>query len=251
MWTLGIKKMSCPYIQSLIVSFPACMVYGETKYLRAYFKSQNLGQYFRYGDTALISIEIANFNYTSLWELIRQLFLILQNQHIISLELTVQLLKIHEIKLRFDIPIPGAIFCRTSGFRKINENIYCSNEYHQNIRRKEFYSESKGIQRSFITVINYDWGSSVILSFSGRYREHVSMDFLLLGYNAFTERLVAFGSVYLTQATRPNDFRISRGYVPFLPDSFHSLLNNANWFNNDFRRKNMTTNFIGGLYNDI
>jgi len=156
--------------------------------------------------------------------------------------------RIHEINLLFDIPIPNAIFCKTDGFRKINANTYRSIDYHQYKRNNE---ESKGIQQSFLTINHNEYGSSVKLSFSGRYCEHIPLNSLMLNFDTFIDRLMSLGSIYLTQATNPDSFIIARGYVPFLPKQFNSMLNNANWFNGKYRRENITSKFIGGLYNDI
>jgi len=244
-------KMNSPYIQSITLSLPANMTNGVTKKLREYFRFQNIGKYFKYGNTVLLMINATGFyfNYAeSLWDIVAQYFCELQNCGIISPELSASHVRIHEINLRFDIPIPNAIFCKTDGFRKINSNTYRSTDYRQYKRKND---ESKGIQQSFLTVLHNESGSSVILSFSGRYCEHISLDSLLVSFNTFINCLISLGSIYLTQATNPDNFIIARGYVPFLPIPFKSMLNNANWFNGKYHRKNITADFIGGLYNDI
>ena len=243
--------MNCPYIQSIIISLPANMTNGVTKELREYFISRNMGKYYRYGDTVLIFIDVTGFylyHPYSLWDIVTQHLSMLQNCGVISRELSAHQVQTHEIKLRFDIPIPNAIFCKTDGFRKINANTYRSTDYRQYKRKNE---ESKGIQQSFLTVIHYESSSSVILSFSGRYCEHIPPDSLLLSFDMLNNYLISLGSIYLTQVTSPAYFKVARGYVPFLPIQFQSMLNNANWFNGKYRRKNITANFIGGLYNDI
>jgi hypothetical protein len=156
---------------------------------------------------------------------------------------------IHEIKLRFDIDIPGAIFCRTGKFLKVRNNIYRSDDTRKYLRKSGYNDEkeSKGRQRSFVTVIQRETDSSVILSFSGKYRAHISPGLLYLGNDELIQRLCSLGSIYLTQATDPETFKIARGYVPYLPVRFHSMLNNANWFNGSFRRRNITPNFLGGV----
>jgi hypothetical protein len=143
------------------------------------------------------------------------------------------------------------IFCHTSGFRKINETKYQSNDYHQYRRLNDSFSESKGIQQSFVTVEHYDHGSSVVLSFSGRYREHIPFFSLNTPFYSFITKLLSLGSIYLTQTVNPENFKIAKGYVPFLPMEFRFMLNNANWFNGNYRRRNITENFIGGLYNEL
>jgi hypothetical protein len=243
-----------PYIQSIIISLPVSMVNGETRNLRAYFKSQGSIRYYRYGDTALIEINTSEFDpmrSCSLLELIMQHFLMLKSYNIISPGLEISNLRIHEIKLRFDISIPQAIFCHTSGFRKINEKKYRSNDYRQYKRQNDSFSESKGIQQSFVTVEHHDNGSSVVFSFSGRYREHIPFYSLNTPFYSFITHLLSLGSIYLTQIVNPENFKIAKGYVPFLPKEFYHMLNNANWFNENFRRRNITANFIGGLYNEL
>jgi hypothetical protein len=229
------------------------MMNGETKLLRDYFSSQFPGRYYRYGSTSLIEINTAGFAFAdsdSIWKIIVYYLSTLQNYDILSLELQPQHLRIHEIKMRFDIPIPEAIFCKTAGFRKIDESTYRSIDYRQNRRYNDFTSESKGIQQSFLTVIQNHDSSSVILAFSGRYREYLSPDCLKLRYDTLIERLIAIGSIYLTQATNPAFFKVARGYEPFLPAQFHSMLTSANWFNGNYKRRNVTVNFRGGLYNE-
>jgi hypothetical protein len=224
----------------------------KTSDLRAYFTTQNLGKYIRRGDTALIMIDMVGLNPAyPIWGYITQYLTTLQWRGIISRNLTSSQLGIHEINLRFDIEIPGAIFCKTAGFRKVNDNTYRSTDYHQYRRQNGFFSESKGIQQSFVTVIQYEAGSSVILSFSGKYHAHIPVDFLQINYDAFIKRLISLGSIYLTQATNPDYFNIGKGFFPFFPKSFQSMLNDANWFNDKFRKRNITANFIGGLCNDI
>jgi hypothetical protein len=156
---------------------------------------------------------------------------------------------IHEIKLRFDIDIPGVIFCRTEKFLKIKGDMYRSDDTHKYLRKSGYddKKESKGRQMSFVTVIQREAGSSVILSFSGKYRAHISPDLLYHDNDELIQCLCSFGSIYLTQATDPKVFEIARGYIPFLPEIFYSMLKDANWFDGSFRRKNITPNFLGGV----
>jgi hypothetical protein len=168
----------------------------------------------------------------------------LRNCGILSLVLALPHINLYEIKLRFDIEIPGGIFCKTSGFRKVNDVTYLSSDYRKKMREEG----SKGIQHSFITVIQYEQGSTIILSFSGKYIEHISLQFLLIPYNDLIQRLCSFGSIYLTHATNPGEFKIARGYVPFLSGEFKSMLRNANWFNNKYKKVNVTKNFLGGAF---
>ncbi|MDR1224619.1 MAG: hypothetical protein LBL07_17335 [Tannerella sp.] len=164
-------------------------------------------------------------------------------------------LRVHEIKLRFDIAIPGSIFCKTGGFLKVNNNTYRSNDTRKFKRRArastkyESYEEmeSKGRQQSFVTVIQYEEGSSVIFSFSGKYREHIPFNYFTLPNNDLIQRLCSFAGIYLTHATNPGNFKVSWGYVPMFPKEFQSILKEANWFNGGFRKRNMTGGFKGGV----
>jgi predicted DNA-binding transcriptional regulator AlpA len=238
--------MTGPYIQSVTISLPAEMICGDAKYLNYLFKSNNWGTYLKYGYTSLILINTTPFGYDySMWSTIESFFTLLQRQGILSRFLVMDQLRIHEIKLRFDIAIPGSIFCKTGGFLKVNNNTYRSNDTRKFKRRArtpqeyESYSEmeSKGRQQSFVTVIQYGEGSSVIFSFSGKYRKHISFDYLSLPKDDLIQRLCLFAGVYLTHATNPGNFKVAPGYVPMFPKEFQFILKEANWFSGCFRKK--------------
>jgi hypothetical protein len=213
--------------------------------------TNGLGNYIYYGHLALFEINIDVNNYTSVWDNILSFLYYLKRMTIVLPSSPIELIKLNEIQLCFEIPVPGAIFCNTHGFRKA-ENIFRSNDYHQFIRNKGLENEmSKGIQRSFISVYQFTHGSSIILTYSGKYKKHISVDFLKLNPVILVKRLISIGSVYLTQATNPEYLKISEGAIRYLPPDFQELLNNANWYKKPFKVKNMTANFIGGLNNDI
>jgi hypothetical protein len=163
-------------------------------------------------------------------------------------------LRVHEIKLRFDIAIPGSIFCKTGRFLKVNENTYRSDDtrkYKRRARTPQKYEshkkmKSKGRQQSFVTVIQYRESSSVIFSFSGKYRAHIPFNYLSLSNNDLIQRLCSFAGVYLTRATNPGSFKVAPGYVPMFPKEFQSILKEANWSNGGFRKRYMTGNLEGG-----
>ena len=242
--------MNNPYIQSITLSLPAYMVNGDSRSLREYFKSNNFGRYYKYCNTSLFLIELISYdeNYKySIWSLVYQYLSTLKNDCVLSPEFSIEKVGIHEIRLRFDIPIPNAIFCNTEGFIKSNENTYHSRDYYVFLRK----NKSKGIQQSFLTVNHFNFGSSVLMVFSKKYLKYFINDLLKYGFTEFKEILLSFGSIYITQATNPNYFRIANGYVPFLPKPFYSILSNANWFNGKYYRRNISKNFIGGLYYGI
>jgi hypothetical protein len=226
------------------------MVSGRAKDLKSLFKRQHWGNYFQYGYHSLVMIDLRYF--TPSYSVLGQIspFLgFLQGRGILSPLLTVNHLKIHEIKLRFDIDIPGGIFCKTGEFLKVDDVTYRSDDTRK-ITRKKPYSDnrewSKGRQMSFVNVIQHNNGSSVIFSFSGKYRKHISFEFLMLNKNELIQRLCSIGSIYLTHATNPESFQIARGYKMFFPQEFQKMLNDANWDEDNFRRKNITSNFYGG-----
>jgi hypothetical protein len=80
---------------------------------------------------------------------------------------------------------------------------------------------------------------------------YISIYFLHLNLLILVKRLISIGSVYLTQAVNPEHLKIAEGAVKYLPSDFQDLLNGANWYKTPFKVKNMTANFIGGLFNDI
>jgi hypothetical protein len=157
--------------------------------------------------------------------------------------------KLHEIELEFDLPYPGLLFCTMEGFRKVDENTFCSLDYNPN-KRKDSSRGSKGKQRSFITVSNYDFGSKLLLCFSRKYKLHISIDDLKKSGQELIGYLQNLGSIYLTHATTPKSFIVAKGYIPFIEKStqapFLDMLNKANWFS-EYRRRNVCKNFLGGV----
>jgi CxxC motif-containing protein len=139
--------------------------------------------------------------------------------------------------MRFDIDIPGCIFCKTGCFLKVDENTYRSNDYR---KKKEINNNnwSKGIQQSFVTVTQYEnFESSVLFTFSGKYAKHIPFEFITLSYEELINNLCSLASIYLTQATNPEGLKISRGYVPFYNEYFQKIITNANWFSPNFTKK--------------
>jgi hypothetical protein len=207
----------------------------------------NFGNYHYYGYLALFEINTSVFNISiSVWDNILLFLENLKLERIVSPSLPIELIRLNEIQLCFEIPVPGAIFCNTHGFRKVG-NVFRSTDYHKFLRNKGLENEmSKGIQRSFISVQQFECGSNVILTYSGKYRRHISIDLLKLNPVILIKHLISMGSVYLTRATNPECLKISEGAIRYLPPDFQELLNGANWYKKPFRIKSMTTNFIGG-----
>jgi hypothetical protein len=243
-----------PYlsIPTIAVSFPADAVCGETRRLRFFFRKNNIGKYFRYGNTAIIMIATNHFDgMIPVWEQVLQHFRMLQEKGVLSENLGPEQLKIHEIKLKLEFSISGLFFCKTEGFRQINGTTYKSTDYRKYIRECGEFRESKGIQASFLTVEQHKSHCALIFTFSGRYREHITPEFLNTSIEFVILRLLRLVSIYLTQVTSPEYFEIFESYLPFLPESFKSVFANAGWFNDGYKKKYMTKNFIGGLYNEI
>jgi hypothetical protein len=243
--------MTKPYIQSVTLNVPSDMVSGRPKDLKALFKTQCWGNYFQYGYYSLIMIDLRYFNPSySIFNQITPFFGSLQSQGILSPHLNVNHLKLHEIKLRFDLDIAGGIFCKTGEFLKVDNATYRSNDA-KKITRKSPYDNnqewSKGRQISFVTVVQHDDSSSVILSFSGKYRKHISLDILNLEDDELIRRLCSIGSIYLSHAANPESFKVARGYKMFFPQEFQKMLNDANWDEDKFKRKNITSNFLRGV----
>jgi hypothetical protein len=244
--------MEDAYIRSVTITIPCLYVTGNNMDVKAFISTNNLGNYLYYGNSALFEINAGVFNnYYSLWDNILLFLDNLRSQMMVYPSLPVELIELKEIQVCFDIPVPGAIFCSTHGFRKV-ENTFRSNDYRQFIRNKGRENEmSKGIQRSFVSVCQLEYGSRVILTYSGKYKRYISLDLLKLNPLILVKRLISMGSVYLTQAVNPECLKISEGAIKYLPSDFQSLLNGANWHKKTFRVKNVTANFIGGLNNDI
>jgi hypothetical protein len=235
------------YIPSVTITVPRLYVSKCNTGVKYFIVSNNLGNYFYYGRFALFKINMGVFdNSIPVWDNIWLFLNYLRYQTIVSPLLPDESIRLDEIRLCFEIPVPGAIFCNTRRFRKIG-NIFKSTDYHQFLRNKGLKNAmSKGIQRSFISVHQFECGSNVILTYSGKYRRHISIDLLKLNPVILIKHLISMGSVYLTRATNPECLKISEGAIRYLPPDFQELLNGANWYKKPFRIKNMTTNFIGG-----
>ena len=238
--------MRDPYIQSITISFPSCFVNGERSYLSSLFKNNKWGNYFKYGNFSYILIDSKIFTQSNnILSKITPFLHYLQRSGIISPEFTLDNAKIHEIKLRFDIDIPGCVFCGTGYFLKVDNITYRSNDTRQKIRKNKDPNKndwSKGRQQSFLTVKQYNKkGSSVILTFSGKYAKQIPTSYLYLDNNDLIDKLCSLGSVYLTQATNPQGFKIARGYVSLLHGRFHQMLKDANWFKDNFKQRRITS----------
>jgi hypothetical protein len=244
--------MENTYIQSVTITIPRFYISQNNITVKNFIASNKLGNYIYYGHFAIFNINIGiSISHNSVWDNILSFLDNLRCNTMVSPLLPVELIKLKEIKLCFEIPVPGAIFCSTRGFRKVG-NIFRSNDYRQFIRNKGLENEmSKGIQSSFVSVYQCKNGSRVILNYSGKYKRYISIGFLYLNPLILVKHLISIGGVYLTQAVNPEHFRIAEGTVKYLPLDFQDLLNGANWYKTPFKVKNMTANFIGGLFNDI
>jgi hypothetical protein len=244
--------MKNAYIRSVVITIPRLCVNENNPEVKNFIVTNGLGNYLYYGHLALFEINTGVFNNSiSVWDNILLFLNNLKYAMIVSSSLPIELVKLNEIQLCFEIPVPGAIFCSTQGFRKVG-NIFRSTDYHQFSRNKGLENEmSKGIQRSFISVHRFPHGNRVILTYSGKYKKHISIDLLKLYPERLIKHLISMGSVYLTQASNPEHLKVSEGAIRYLPLDFQELLNGANWYKRPFKVKNMTANFIGGLNNDI
>jgi hypothetical protein len=235
-----------PYVQSITISMPSQLVNGERSGLSSLFKNNKWGNYFKYQTISYILIDLRNFVPScSIYSQITPLFNHLQLIGIVSPDFTFEHIKIHEIKLRFDIDIPGAVYCDTKYFLKVDNITYRSDDTRQKRRKNKDPNKnslSKGRQQSFLTVKQYDKkGSSVIFVFSGKYAKQLSTDNLSLNYNALIDSLCSLGSIYITQATNPDGLKIGRGYMPFIHKRFQQMLTEANWFNGKYIKKRVTS----------
>jgi hypothetical protein len=239
--------MENAYIRSVTITIPHFYIDENNMDVKNFISSNNLGNYLYYGNHALFEIGAGVINNSySVWDNILFFLDHLLYNEMVYPPLPVELIKLKEIQLCFDIPVPEAIFCDTDGFRKV-ENTFRSTDFHQFKRNKGCEDEmSKGIQRSFISVYQFTNSSRVILTYSGKYKRYISIDFLKLNPLILIKHLISMGSVYLTRATNPEYLKISEGAIKYLPLDFQSLLNGANWYKMPFKVKNMTTNFVGG-----
>ena len=237
-------------IQSISITLPDNLIQRETKELRNAFKAEALGRFFKYGNTVICQIFTDRFNpVVSMKQNINDYILFLYDNNYIAGIPRMGQIGLHEIQLRFDIDMPEAIFCRPGGFwesEPTEYRVFHSNDYRQ-MRRETFGgTESKGRQRSFITVEICRMSSRVFLFFSGKYLDKIPLDILDYTVYEMKDRLLTIGSIYLTQATNPEDFKISKGSELFLPNDFRTLLENANWLNRRYQRRNLTGRFLRG-----
>jgi len=230
--------MNCPdpYIQSVTISIPSNIVYDDRKTLSNLFNTNQWGDYCKYGDISYLLINLYNSNiYGSIFNQITNFLSILCQQGILLSSFPDEGIRLHEIRLRFDISISGLIFCKTGYFNKVDKTTYRSNDYRQ---KKDKNGWSKGIQQSFLTVTHYEnIGSTVVFAFSGKYIKHIPIELLTLSYRKIIDNLCYLASIYLTQATDPNGFKIARGYLQFSNPYFQRILNNANWFSPNFNKR--------------
>ncbi|MDR0287793.1 MAG: hypothetical protein LBI03_08860 [Clostridiales bacterium] len=218
-----------PYIQSITIGIPSDMVHSNRAYLSNLFKENQWGNYYKYGNYSYFLINSYSFNpFDSIFNQITPIFNILKYYGILSLYFLYDKMKLHEIKLRFDIPVPGLIFCKTGYFNKVDDNTYRSNDYRQ---KKDQNDWSKGIQQSFLTVTQYeDAGSTVLFTFSGKYIRRIPFQFITISYQEIVDHLCSLASIYLTQVTNPDGFKISEGYLLLSNQYFQRVINDANWF---------------------
>jgi hypothetical protein len=157
---------------------------------------------------------------------------------ILSPELTLNFIKLHEIKLCFEIDFPNVIFCKIERFWKDTKtNMYYSKDYKQKKRKikdslsaeGDYLLESKGRQYSFLSVSQYEGGCSVILNFSGKYLKNIELAYLTWSNEELIDWLCALGSIYLPKVTDTTVFRISLGFLPFIPVKLQTLLSYANF----------------------
>lgn len=230
--------MSDTYIQSVTISIPSYMVLWQTKSVFLLLQSWKCGTYRKYGHTSLFMIytQELDANYF-IWTYISHFISTLQFCGILSSALTINHLEIHEIKLRFEINVPEAIFCKVERFNKVtNTNTYYSDDNKKYLRRKKNTlldkekTESKGRQYSFLSVIQSSEGSSVILTFSGKYRKNISIYDLMNSNDNLIQWLCILGSFYLPIITDSDSFKVVYEYSLYYPKFFQYMLNNANWY---------------------
>jgi len=157
--------------------------------------------------------------------------------------------------MRFDIEIPGCVFCKTGYFLKVDKSTYRSNDTRKILRinkrpkDRQLNKSSKGRQQSLLTVTQYEnLESTVIFTFSGKYVKHIPFEFINSNYEELINDLCSLASIYLTQATNPEGFKIARGYFPFCNEYFQKVITDANWFSPKFSRRYYKPNFFRGAF---
>ena len=237
--------MNDTYIKSVTISIPSQFVNWPSKSIRGLFNYWNWGTFCQYGNTSLLMIYINNFIYP-IWFHIEYFLWHLKMNGILSPELTLNAIKIHEVKLRFEINFPHVIFCKTERFWKDNKtNTYYSDDHRYKKRKTkdrfsdegDYLLESKGRQFSFLSVGHYEGGCSVILNFSGKYLKNIELAHLTWSNEELIDWLCNLGSIYLPKVTDTTVFKISLGFLPFIPVKLRTLLKKAH--------------FLGGLCYEI
>jgi hypothetical protein len=232
--------MDDTYIQSITLSIPSQYVNWPAKPLFELFQYWRCGTYRQYGHTSLFMIYTWNINkiYPILMY-VENYFYMLRSKGILSSYLLYKDIKLHEIKLKFDIFIPNAIFCKVGRFIKdATKNTYYSDDYKQIIRKLRMASfndeyiekyESKGCNYSFLSVIQHVIGCSVVFNFSGKYIKYIGLNHLFLPLNDLLNWLCTLCSEYLNKVTDLESFKVSMGLFPFFPKHFQDILTNANF----------------------
>jgi len=247
----GTMQVNCCEIESVEISFPSQYVIGVTNDLRHYFRTKKIGKYLKFVQTSIIKYGSEFFNDSeTIGDTIQNLLTGLQDSNIVRLDFNMKEIRLHKITLQFSLPYPELIFCDMRGFRKQGRtsNTFASLDFKQNSRPKK-KDGSKGKQYSFIQVINTQDMALVKLCFSRRYINHIAMSNLFMDTENLIQYLLKLGSVYITQVTCPEYFRVTEGYFPyFLPEHkiFIVFLNSACWFC-CYKRRNVTKKFLGGV----
>jgi len=244
-------QVNCCEIESVEIAFPSQYVIGVTNDLRHYFRTKKIGEYLKFVQTSIIKYGSAFFNDSeTIGNTIRNLLIGLQDSNIIRLDFNMNEVRLHKITLQFSLPYPELIFCDKRGFRKQGKtnNTFASLDYKRNSRPKK-RGGSKGKQYSFIQVINHQDKVLLKLCFSRKYIKHIAMSNLFMDTENLIQYLLKLGSVYITHATCPEYFKITKGYFPFFRQEdkiFITFLDSASWFGS-FTRRNITEKFLGGV----
>jgi hypothetical protein len=126
--------MNNTYIQSVTITIPRFYISQNNIAVKNFIVSNKLGNYIYYGCFAIFNINISvSISHNSVWDNILSFIDNLRYNMMVYPFLPVELIRLKEVKLCFEIPVPGAIFCSTRGFRKAG-NIFRSNDYRKFIR---------------------------------------------------------------------------------------------------------------------
>jgi hypothetical protein len=239
-----VKNNTRPFIRSIAFSFDSRFVNGKTPRLRIVFIKNRWGKYYRYGNISIIKIQI-NRNAVSLWQEISSVLEILKSSKILNSALDEEDIHIHEIIFDFKLEFAHPVFCKTSGFYKINDFKYRSNDFRRSKRKTDGTDESKGIQQSFVAVTFRKEETILSFCFSGKYTKHLYTPHLHYPMDNFINLLKKLSAVYITQATGPDRLIFERGYTPFLPSELSEILTDAHWREN-FKTRYVTKNILRG-----